>query len=112
MVVENNICWLYILGTVFDIRQLEFNNFDENCAMHNSCLTVNAYEVCPKSKCIDFSMYYLETQHLDVYRRVDNDLGCMYILVQTGWVESVVTIAVCVRSCFITSVIFGMHKDS
>jgi hypothetical protein len=30
-------------------------------------------------------MYDLGTQHLvDVYRRVGNDLGCMYILVETG----------------------------
>jgi hypothetical protein len=35
-------------------------------------------------------MYDLGTQHLsDVYRLVDNALCCMYILVQTGSVESV-----------------------
>jgi hypothetical protein len=50
------------------------------------------YEVCPKSKCTDFPMYDLGMQHLvDVYRRVGNDLGCMYILIQTGSVESVVS---------------------
>jgi hypothetical protein len=42
----------------------------------------------------------------DVYQRSGNDLGCMYILVQTGPVESDV---VCVRSCFITSVMFAMQ---
>jgi hypothetical protein len=37
-------------------------------------------------------MHDLGTQHLvDVYRPVDNDLGCMYIFFQTGSVESVVS---------------------
>jgi hypothetical protein len=42
--------------------------------------TIIVYEVCPKSKCTDFPMYDLGTQHLlDVQRRVDNILACMYI---------------------------------
>jgi hypothetical protein len=50
------------------------------------------YEVCPRSKCTDFPIHDLGTQHLvDVYRRVGSDLCCMYILVQTGSVESVVS---------------------
>jgi hypothetical protein len=37
-------------------------------------------------------MYDLGMQHLvDVYQRIDNDLGYMCILVQTGSVESVVS---------------------
>jgi hypothetical protein len=37
-------------------------------------------------------MYDLGTERLvDVYQRVGNDLDCMYILVQTGSVESVVS---------------------
>jgi hypothetical protein len=37
-------------------------------------------------------MYDLGMHHLvDVYRRVGNDVGCMYILVQTGSVESVMS---------------------
>jgi hypothetical protein len=67
------------------------------------------YEVCPESKCSDFPMYDLGTQHLvDVYRRVGNDLGCKYILVETGSVESVVSYCYCVRSCFITPVTLSM----
>jgi hypothetical protein len=50
---------------------------------------IAVYEVCPKNNCTDFPMYDLGKQHLvDVYRRVGNDLGCMYILIQTGSVES------------------------
>jgi hypothetical protein len=50
------------------------------------------YEVRPKSKCTDFWMYDLGKQHLiDVYRRVGNVLGCMYILVQSGSVKSIVS---------------------
>jgi hypothetical protein len=53
---------------------------------------IKTYEVCPKSKCTDFPMYNLGTQHLvDVYRQVGNDHGCMYILVQTGSVEYVMS---------------------
>jgi hypothetical protein len=47
---------------------------------------------CPKSKCTDFHMDDLGMQHLvDVYRWVGNDLGCMYILVQTRSVESIMS---------------------
>jgi hypothetical protein len=50
------------------------------------------YEVCPKSKYTDFLPYGLGMQHLiDVCRRVGNVLGCMYILVQNGSVESVMS---------------------
>jgi hypothetical protein len=48
------------------------------------------YEVCPKSKCTDFPVYDLGTQHLvDIYRRVGYDLGCIYIIAQTKSFESV-----------------------
>jgi hypothetical protein len=53
---------------------------------------MNTVQGLPKSKCTDFPMYDLEKQHLvDVYRWVGNDLGCMYVLVQTGSVESVMS---------------------
>jgi hypothetical protein len=46
-------------------------------------------------------MYGLGMQHLiDVYRRFDNDLGYMYILVQTGSVESIMS------SCCLSTVMF------
>jgi hypothetical protein len=53
-----------------------------------------------QSKCTDFPMYDLGTRHLDVYWRVGNDLGCMYILVQNGSVKSVV------RYCCLCTVVF------
>jgi hypothetical protein len=49
-------------------------------------------------------MYDWGTQHLlDVYRRVGNDLGCMYILVQTGSVEPILS-----YFCFVRVVIYNL----
>jgi transposase len=56
-------------------------------------------------------MYDLGKQYLvDVNRRFCNDIGCMYILVQTGTVESIVNYCsfFFFWSCFITSVTFAM----
>jgi hypothetical protein len=51
-----------------------------------------------------FSMYDLGIQNLvDVYRRVDNDLGCMYILVETGSVVSVMS-----YWCLRTAVLYNL----
>jgi hypothetical protein len=53
-----------------------------------------------------FPMYELGTQRLvDVYRRVGNDLGCMYILLQTESVESVVSYC-----CLCTVVFYNLRN--
>jgi hypothetical protein len=66
----------------------------------------STYEVCPKSKCTDFRMYDLGTQDLvDIYQRVGNGLGCMYIFVQTGSVESVMS-----YYCLCTVVFYKLCK--
>jgi len=46
-------------------------------------------------------MYELATYHLDIYRYVGSDLGCMSILVSTGMAEPVV------RYCFLCMVVFS-----
>jgi hypothetical protein len=49
------------------------------------------YTVCLKSKCTDFPMDELEMWYLvETYQRVGGDLGCMFVLVSTGLVASVV----------------------
>jgi hypothetical protein len=54
----------------------------------------------------DFFTYDLRKQHLvDVYRQVGNDLGCMYMLVQTESVESVVSYC-----CLCTVVVYNLCK--
>jgi hypothetical protein len=54
---------------------------------HPSIIRYQKFEVCPKTKCTDFPMYDLGTQHLlGVYRRAGNDLGCMYIHTCSNWI--------------------------
>jgi hypothetical protein len=51
---------------------------------------IKQYVVCLKSKCTDFPMDELVMLHLvDVHQRVGSDLGCMFKLVSTGLVASV-----------------------
>ena len=70
------------------------------------------YEVCPKSKCTDFPVYELVTQHLvDVYRRVGSDLGCTSILVSTGLVESLVHYCCLCMVVFYNLVTFAMQEN-
>jgi len=57
-------------------------------------------------------MYELVTQHfVDVYRRVDSDLGCMSILVSTGLVESVVRYCCLYMVVFYNLVTFAMQEN-
>jgi hypothetical protein len=76
---------------------------------YESNQNINAiYEVCPENKCTDFPMYDFGTKHLvDVYRRVYNDLGVMYMPLQTGSVESVVS-----YSCLSTVVFYNLCNAS
>jgi len=47
------------------------------------------YVVCLKSKCTDFPMDELVMHLVDVHQHVGSDLGCMFKLVSTGLVASV-----------------------
>ena len=70
------------------------------------------YEVCPKSKCTDFPMYKLVTQHLvDVYRHVCSNFGCMSTLVSTQLVESVVHYCHLCMDLFYNLVMFVMQEN-
>ena len=69
------------------------------------------HEVCPKSKCTDFPMYELVTQHLSVYQRVGIDFGCMPILVSTGLVEPVVCYCCLCMVVFSNLVMFAKQEN-
>jgi hypothetical protein len=56
-------------------------------------------------------MYELVTKHLDVYQRIGSDLSCMFILVSTGLVESVVHYCCLCMAVFYNLVTFAMQEN-
>jgi hypothetical protein len=57
-------------------------------------------------------MYELVTLHLiDLYWRVGSDLGCMFILVSTGLVESVMRYCCLCMVVFYNLVMFAMQEN-
>lgn len=65
-----------------------------------------------KSKCIDFAMYHLATQHTSLTCWiVGNYFGCMYILVSTGLIELVVSYCYLFIVMFHNFVIFVMKEN-
>ena len=65
-------------------------HFSDDKLEKNNCLIFKYIPVCLKSKCTDFLMDELVTWHLvNVYQRVGSDLGCMFELVSSGLVASV-----------------------
>jgi hypothetical protein len=57
-------------------------------------------------------MYKLVSQHIvDVHRHVGSDLGCMFILVSTGLVESVVRYCSLCMVVFYNPVMFAMQEN-